>query len=273
MRALGNTVAGGVVGDVALGLPMEEREDRDAVRARMEAKRARPTTSPFAGQSVAGADAAYGTRSDVDPRTEERFTTPDLDEAPRRRRPNYQPEDVETIRRLYGEGRSQQEIAAHLGGAVEGWDQRRVSKIMKLHDIEARPRGRRAAPVVLPASDERACAECGDLVGHLSARDWCDACELDDANANRPATPPDDAPPVVIDGLGRPVEIPAALAAVPSPTLLEHPDVRALLAALADALDTSAEVVFADVRNATDRLRARSVANRRTAAASRGRAL
>ncbi|MDF2805443.1 MAG: hypothetical protein K0S43_389 [Cellulosimicrobium sp.] len=262
MRTDGTVVAGGVVStDRALGLPTEEREDRDAVRARMEAKRTRPTTSPFAGQSIAGAEAAYGTRSDVDPRTEERFVTPELDEAPRRRRPNYQPDDVETIRRLYGEGRTQQEIAEHLGGAAGGWHQRRVSKVMKLNAIEARPRGRRGAPGVPPEADERTCAECGDLVGHLSARDWCDACELDDATANRPATP---APLAIL-------ETPAALAAVPSPTLLEHPDVRALLAALADALDTSAEVVFADVRNATDRLRARSVANRRTAAATRGR--
>lgn len=176
MRTVGNVIAGGVVGDGALGLPTEEREDREAVRARMEAKRARPTTSPFVGQSVAGVDAAYGTRSDVDPRAEERFTTPDLDEAPRGRRPN-----------------------AH-----------------KTADEPA------PAYVELPAA--------------LAA-----------------------------------LETPAALAAVAAPVLAEHPDVRAFLAALQDALDTSAEVVLADVRNATDRLRARSVANRRTAAASRGR--
>lgn len=262
MRALGNTVAGGVVGDVAHGLPMEEREDRDAVRARMEAKRARPATSPFAGQSVAGADAAYGTRSDVDPRTEERFTTPDLDEAPRRRRPNYQPDDVETIRRLYGEGRSQQEIAAHLGGAVKGWDQRRVSKIMKLNDIEARPRGRRAPSGALRARaveqiDREPLAE---RMVNLSEQD--PPAVLDQV-ANTHEAPAKPAPALV--------ELPAALAAVPAPALAEHPDVRAFLAALQDALDTSAEVVLADVRNATDRLRARAVANRRTAAASRGR--
>ena len=254
MRTVGNVIAGGVVGDGTLGLPTEEREDRDAVRARMEAKRARPTTSPFAGQSIAGADAAYGTRSDVDARTEERFTTPDLDEAPRRRRPNYQPDDVETIRRLYGEGRSQQEIAAHFGGAAEGWDQRRVSKIMKLHNIEARPRGRRAASGALRARPAE------QIDREPLAEPAVDLSEQQPAPAAVV-----EVPPLAV------LETPEALAAVPAPTLSEHPDVRAFLAALQDALDTSAEVVLVDVRNATDRLRARSVANRRTAAASRGR--
>ena len=240
MRALGNTVAGGVVGDVAHGLPMEEREDRDVVRARREAKRGQLLArSPFADLDATKADAHESQRQAtraVDQQLEtEKFTTPDFTEKNPSNRRGYRDEDVETIRRLYGEGRSQREIAEHLGGSTATWTQSKVSKVMRVHDIERRPRG----------GDTRTAAE---------------APEPAPADVELPAA------------LAAP-ETPAALAAVAAPVLAEHPDVRAFLAALQDALDTSAEVVLADVRNATDRLRARSVANRRTAAASRGRAL
>lgn len=58
MRAHGNTTTGGP-GDVdTLGLPTEEREDREAARARIEAQRERlRSQSPFAAQRAAEASA------------------------------------------------------------------------------------------------------------------------------------------------------------------------------------------------------------------------
>lgn len=256
MRALGNTVAGGVVGDVVHGLPMEEREDRDVVRARREAKRGQLLArSPFATLAATKADAHESQRQatrDVDEQLEtEKFTTPDFTEKNPSSRRGYRDEDVETIRRLYGEGRSQREIAEHLGGATATWTQSKVSKVMRVHDIERRPRG----------GDTRTAAEAPEPA-------------VVDQAAHTHETPAEPATAVVeLPAALAVLETTAALAAVPAPALAEHPDVRAFLAALQDALDTSAEVVLADVRNATDRLRARSVANRRTAAASRGRAL
>lgn len=85
MRTDGTVVAGGVVStDRALGLPMEEREDRDAVRARREAKREQlRTRSPFAGLAATKADAHASqyaaTRDDSEALAAEKFTTPDLE--------------------------------------------------------------------------------------------------------------------------------------------------------------------------------------------------
>ncbi len=53
MRAEGIVLGAGDPNQDGLGLPMDEREDRHEVRARMEAKRTR-STSPWAGRAVAG---------------------------------------------------------------------------------------------------------------------------------------------------------------------------------------------------------------------------
>jgi len=83
MRTVGTVVAGGVVGDGARGLPMEEREDRDAVRARREAKRGQLLArSPFAGMAERGAahESQRQATRDVDEQLEDaKFTTPDLE--------------------------------------------------------------------------------------------------------------------------------------------------------------------------------------------------
>lgn len=56
MRAVGSTVAGGTHAPTDLGLPREEREPREAARARLEAKRARlAAQSPFAAARAAEA--------------------------------------------------------------------------------------------------------------------------------------------------------------------------------------------------------------------------
>ncbi|WP_454728810.1 Lsr2 family DNA-binding protein [Cellulosimicrobium protaetiae] len=96
MRALGNTVPGGVVGDVAHGLPMEEREDRDAVRARREAKRGQLLArSPFAGlatsEKAAIASQAQAQAPAAAALAEAKFTTPDLEPAPADTEPKPDP--------------------------------------------------------------------------------------------------------------------------------------------------------------------------------------
>ncbi|MGN7703495.1 Lsr2 family DNA-binding protein [Cellulosimicrobium sp. 22601] len=87
MRTHGNTVAGGVVGDVAHGLPMEEREDRDVVRARREAKRGRQLArSPFAGLATSEKDAiasqAQAAAVATSALAEAKYTTPVLEPEP-----------------------------------------------------------------------------------------------------------------------------------------------------------------------------------------------
>jgi transposase-like protein len=83
MRSAGTVVAGGVVnGDAAAGLPREEREDRDAVRARMEAKaERRRSSSPFAGLVERGAASESQAKAAApanEALAEAKFTTPDL---------------------------------------------------------------------------------------------------------------------------------------------------------------------------------------------------
>lgn len=375
MRALGNTVAGGVVGDVAHGLPMEEREDRDVVRARREAKRGQLLArSPFIGLASSEKDAIASQAAAAAPATsalaEAKYTTPDLEPEPvvalvveptrepdrhdehqalaiiespapkpaprptpkpaartarahppldaagivreyvedrlpipeiakrrghstatvRRvlkgtpgveirddRKTNsggpakeYDPSLVEAVRALYtGDERlTQAQVAERLdiGPHV-------VQRIMARYDIPARPAAHErtamtmsgtspaellaqrladagvttqqvrawarehglacpatgrvpqrllgaylradgstpvepdATDLALPRpalvsalaadDDERSCASCSDRVGHLSARDWCDACELDEARASKPQSPQ------VPDGLAR----------------------------------------------------------------------